>query len=267
MKQFNQFTQWLKFAGVITIIFSLVLHSSTAQAGWFDWLFGSSPVSGTPSGRRTGGGDRSGSCPKVSTPLTALAPLYKTKDGNQFTLGATVSEFPTLWFYLPYEISKTRPAELRVEEHDSNQNYIFDTTILTLTNASPGIIGIRVPQNAVAPLSINGQRYFTFVVRCDPSDSSTNKFVSVSVERIPLNSALMTQLKTSPPKQQAALYETAGIWFETVTTLAELIQKSPGDRSLQASWVRLLKEANLPATTRDGSFTRPRTIKIISPTQ
>ncbi len=202
MKQFNQFTQRLKFIGVITIILSLVLHPSKAQAGWFDWLFGSSPVSGTPSGRRTGGGDRSGSCPKVNIPLTALAPLYKTKDGNQFTLGATASKFPTLWFYLPYQITEARPAELRVEERDANQDYIFDKTVLTLTNASPGIVGIRVPQNAVSPLPINGQHYFTFVVRCDPSDSSTNKFVSVSVERIPLTSALVTQLKTATPKSR-----------------------------------------------------------------
>ncbi|MGA7932216.1 MAG: DUF928 domain-containing protein, partial [Kovacikia sp.] len=176
MSQCKKSSQRLSLIGTIVLTFSLVMHPSSAQAGWFDWLLGSSPVTGTPSGRRTGGGDRSGSCPKSASSLTALAPLYKGEDGEHFILGSTVSAYPTLWFYLPYSVTETRPAELRIEEHQGQ--YIFDRTIATITQASVGVIGISLPPGKIAPLEVGEPRYFKFVIRCDPQDSSANKFVS-----------------------------------------------------------------------------------------
>ncbi|UBF26662.1 DUF928 domain-containing protein [Kovacikia minuta CCNUW1] len=244
MNQPKPSTRWGRLIGAISLVLFTTLGSSPAQAGWFDWLLGRSPVSGTPTGRRTGGGDRSGSCPKSNTSLTALAPLYKAKDGQQFILGSTVSTHPTLWFYLPYEINENRPAELRIEERQNT--YRLDRTIVTLTKAPAGVIGVPLPPDQVAPLKVGEPRYFTFVIRCDPKDSSANKFVGISVERVPLSPALRNQLETASPNEQVNLYGNAGIWFETLTIVAQSLQRSPADSKLRTIWTQFLKDFNLP---------------------
>ncbi|MGA7937908.1 MAG: DUF928 domain-containing protein, partial [Kovacikia sp.] len=158
--------------------------------------------------------------------------------------GSTVSAYPTLWFYLPYSVTETRLAELRVEEHQGQ--YIFDRTIATITQASAGVIGISLPPGKMAPLEVGEPRYFKFVIRCDPQDSSANKFVSITVQRIPLSPLLQDQLTRASFQEKVKLYGNAGIWFETVTTVAEGLQQSPTDSTLRPIWTRFLRDLNLP---------------------
>jgi hypothetical protein len=160
-------------------------------------------------------------------------------------VSTTTAEYPTLWFYLPYAITSDRPAELRREDPDPvDQNYVQQRTVLRLTNAPAGVIGVRLPATE-APLGINQSYHWTFVVLCDRQDTSTNQFVSGEIVRLTAQSNLMQQIRQTG--QRSHLYTQAGLWEDAITTLADLKRRSPNDSQLTAEWTNLLKTVGLEA--------------------
>jgi Domain of Unknown Function (DUF928) len=206
----------------------------------------SRPSSAPAAGRRRGAAIRSGTCQAMNPPLTALIPLYQTA-GSSFLVSTTTAEYPTLWFYLPYAITPDRPAELRRETPDpTDQNYVQQRTVLRLTDAPVGVIGVRLPPTE-APLGVNQSYNWTFVVLCDRQDASTSQFVSGSIVRLAAQSTLIQQLRQTDPKQRSRLYTQAGFWEDSITTLADLKRRSPNDSQLAAEWINLLKTVDLEA--------------------
>jgi Domain of Unknown Function (DUF928) len=204
----------------------------------------SRPSSAPPAGRRRGAAIRSGTCQAMNPPLTALIPLYQTA-GSSFLVSTTTAEYPTLWFYLPYAITPDRPAELRREDPDpTDQNYVQQQTVLRLTDAPAGVIGIRLPVTE-APLQVDRVYNWTFVVLCDRQDTSTNQFVSGSIVRLTAQSNLMQQIRQT--KQKSRFYTQAGFWEDAITTLADLKRRSPNDSQLTDEWTALLKTVDLEA--------------------
>ncbi|HIK19116.1 MAG TPA: DUF928 domain-containing protein [Leptolyngbyaceae cyanobacterium M33_DOE_097] len=236
-------------------IILLVSTPTPAQAQWWwppSW-FRQRSNWGPASGNYTGAAQRGGSCGKVPVPLTALAPFYQAEDGQQYVLGATASDYPILWFYLPYEIgtaatnltpkNSTQPiAELRLEEQDPKTQRSFQRTVLELPATKPGVIGIPLPRRE--PALIVGKTYhWLLVVRCDPSDASTNQFAELSLHRVqppvPLSS-----IATAPPRQQLSFYVQNGLWSETMT-LCDRIQRASGDPDLLTEWSKIIESVPL----------------------
>jgi Domain of Unknown Function (DUF928) len=181
----------------------------------------------------------------MNPPLTALIPAEQTSEGNPIVLGTTTLEYPTLWFYVPYAITPDRPAELRREDPDpTDQAYSQQRTVLRLTNAPAGVIGLRLPPTE-PPLAINQFYNWIFVVQCDPQDASTNQFVAGSIVRLAMTANLSQQVATSAPNRRSQFYAEAGIWQEAIAGLAELRRRSPNDSSLAAEWANLLQSAGL----------------------
>ncbi|KAM3108648.1 DUF928 domain-containing protein [Phormidesmis sp. 146-33] len=204
----------------------------------------SRPSSAPAAGRRRGAAIRSGTCQAMNPPLTALIPLYQTA-GSSFLVSTTTAEYPTLWFYVPYAITPDRPAELRRDDPDpTDRNYVQQQTVLRLTNAPAGVIGVRLPATE-APLKIDQSYHWTFVVLCDRQDASTNQFVSGAIVRLTAQSSLMQQIQQTG--QQSRLYTQAGFWEDAVTTLADLKRRSSNDSQLTAEWTALLKTVDLEA--------------------
>lgn len=191
-----------------------------------------------------GAATRSGTCAPVPLPLTALVPTYTLTTNQVMGVQQTTSAYPTLWFYLPYELTPERPAELRLELPTTG-DYVTQRTVLRLTEAKPGIIGIQVPMTE-APMQVGQRADWTLVVQCDPRDFSANKFVNLSVQRIAVTKALQQQLAIAAPIDQVAIYTSAGIWENALTTLATLRQQSPNQSELATDWSQLLGAINLP---------------------
>ncbi len=203
-------------------------------------------------GSRTGEASRArGGCPRVTTPLTALMPVTKGTSGGQSAsttqttsesvYGLTVAERPTFWFYVPYPLTSSRPVEFVLQDEDGNDIY---QTQFTESGTVPGVVGLQLPPT-VDPLEV-GKRYrWYFLIYCNPEEPT---FVEGWVERVALNPTLKTQLdQATTPQQKADLYAQAGIWYEAVTTLAELRRQKPNDQAVNAQWIELLQSVDLEA--------------------
>lgn len=185
-------------------------------------------------------GDR-GPCPVVQKPLTALVPITKESDGAQLRWGLTTKEHPTFWFYVPYELKSIGSAKFSLRNEAGSEIY---HTPVTLTR-SPGVISISLPPTA-AGLEINKwyQSYLFIDISCAPNTPTKKHFAEAWVKREALPPALKSELdKQTTLLQRARFYAKHGIWYEALTTLAELRHTNSKDDE----WTKLLQSVELEA--------------------
>ncbi|WP_272819190.1 DUF928 domain-containing protein [Scytonema hofmannii] len=209
-----------------------------------------SPVSG----RRAGMGSRD-NCPTVATVLTALVPLREEQGDSKQTdkssagivEGLTTSERPTFWFYVPYTKDLKASAEFSLQ--DSTGNDIYKDAISL--PASPSVIGVSLPSNASLQV---GKIYRWYLkIRCDrQKTASVPIYVEGDIQRVNLDSRVMQELQAAvDPRQKVAIYAEEGIWFDSLTILAQLYLSNPKDTSLAADWQSLLRSVNLDNVATD----------------
>ncbi|NEO71766.1 DUF928 domain-containing protein [Moorena sp. SIO3H5] len=184
------------------------------------------PPKGAP-GKRKGGGSRGDYCSAI-----ALVP------GTNF--GLTTNERPTFWFYVSSSQRRRRQAEFWLRDKEINQVY---QETFTLKN-TPGIVKITLPET-VSPLVFEDLYRWGFSVSCNPTDRLYYDFVSGGVERIYMTSDLEKQLEGKNPRERIAVYAQQGLWFDALTTLAELRLANPEDKSLDEDWMELLHQVGL----------------------
>ena len=200
---------------------------------------------GAPTGRRRGGASR-GQCPEVEKPLTALVPATRKPLGEgqgsvESVWGLTVSERPTLWFYVPYSLTPKFPIEFVL--NDEQENYVYRASV-TVSQSQPGVIKLTLPPTVT--LETGRMYHWYFLIDCKPDVD-----VHGWIRRIPLNPTLASQLQQSTPKERVALYANEGIWYDALTTLAELRIANPQDTSLMNDWASLLQSVGLDAISRE----------------
>lgn len=217
----------------------------------------------SPSGQPQGGGTRGG-CPQVNKPITALVPTSSdrstsgasqnlratTKTTSTSTIGLTTAKHPTFWLYVPYSFPSPRRVEFILK--DENNKPIYQTSFLE-SKISPGIVGFELP-SAAPSLEVNKVYSWQFSMYCNPEKRDADEDYGVDVatvegwiHRIKPNSSLTEQLNRATPEERVALYTKAGIWFEAVTTLAQLRRQNPNNAKLREEWVKLLQDVDLEA--------------------
>ncbi|PMB52896.1 hypothetical protein CEN39_07305 [Fischerella thermalis CCMEE 5201] len=202
------------------------------------------PPGPAPGGRRFGGARR-GSCPHVKPPLTALVPLTEQPASVTNVWGLTTEAHPQLWFYLPYTKSSGYPAEFVLLD-DQTKDSVYNSAIALPTKA--GIIKVPVPENA--PSLQVGKQYRWFLnIYCDPQNQSTPIYVEGVIVRRNPNQSLVKQLQKAQPLQQVAIYAENGFWYDALTTLGQLRQTNPQNRTLQTQWRDLLAAVGLGELT------------------
>lgn len=193
-----------------------------------------------PSRYRIGGISR-GSCPPVT--IAPVAPPMRPEEitpEQDAAVDSTTSAHPTLFVNIPDGLPATT-AQLTVQNEAGDQELY--STSFTLSG-KPGIVGIRIPDTAPA-LEV-GQKYLWQVsVTCDPSKPEDQLFAMSWVERVALDSDLARQVNQATPREKSTLYAEAGIWQDTVSTLAELRLSNPNDPSVAQDWASLMQSVNL----------------------
>nr|AAA21549.1 ORF2 [Nostoc sp. PCC 7120 = FACHB-418] len=203
------------------------------------------PDRGLPGNR--GEGASRGDCTALDLPLTALVPSYEQRlnqGAGETTItqvwGLTSVEQPSFWFYVPYNQSSIQAIEFVLK---TDQN-----------NAVPKIY--QYPQylewfecnyKDYGFLETNKPYHWFFKVRvvCNPNQSATLDYVEGWVQRVNLDAALRDEFKQLLPQEQASIYAKNGIWYDALTTLAELLLTGSQHLGVAEDWKNLLKVIKL----------------------
>ncbi|MEQ8970142.1 MAG: DUF928 domain-containing protein [Coleofasciculus sp. C1-SOL-03] len=192
------------------------------------------PPDSEPAEERNPGGTR-GSCEKTDQPFTPLLPLTN----NEFS-GYTLSGYPTLWFYIPYQTSSLHSGKFTLEDEQQNTIYRQEFSL----PQTPGLIKISLPQTA-PPLAPNQRYTWKLMLYCTSSGSSMRDRVWHQgwVKRLD-NQDLETQVQQAALSQQIDLLIKHNLWYDLPQDISQL-------RTLPSTWETLLKSMGLADLPRD----------------
>ena len=199
----------------------------------------SNPGSSSAGGRR----DRS-NCPQdagmaTNSPLlTALSPTTKP--------GLTLTERPTFLVYVPKTSAKT--AEFSLRSHMGQGVY---RTKIALTT-TPNLISITLSAQAM-PLEVDKPYTWSFAIICNADDRLDDRFVTGMVQHTTSDATRLRQIQQASPREQVALYQKAGAWYDAIAVLYRLRRSQGNDLSISTAWRELL-EAGGVDTMIDGNL-------------
>lgn len=152
-------------------------------------------------------------------------------------LGLTIAERPTFWFYVSEQVKSTTPVEFMLVDDQENTVYkdSFEVTV------SPGIIGIKLPQN-VSALEIGKRYHWTLSVVCNPGNSRETANVDGEVWRVD-KPGLQQKLDGVSGRDRILLYAENGLWYDTLTNLIELRRQNSQDAQLAKDLEDLLRQS------------------------
>jgi hypothetical protein len=125
---------------------------------------------------------------------------------------------------------------------DEDDNDVYRSAIAL--PSKPGVVSVRLPSN-VAGLELNKPYHWYFNIYCDQRRTPPPDSVDGVVQRVNLNGAIAQQIESASLLQKVDLYAENGIWYDAITTLADLRLAKPEDSTLLADWSSLLQSVNL----------------------
>ncbi|MGB3758069.1 MAG: DUF928 domain-containing protein [Rivularia sp. (in: cyanobacteria)] len=215
----------------ISCVFALSLVSvwiTPAQAG----ISFRPPVTSAPRSGSTGGGSRGESCAigKASKSNSSVVKLLPKSN-----IGLTVEQHPSIMVYIPATTAQT--AFFSIQDEDFNHHY---QTTLQLPKKA-GVMEIKLPDSV--PALATGKSYqYSLVMICGEYLEPDSPLVSGWIQRVqPKGNALLQK----PSVELASKLAGEGIWYDAVSTLAELRKSQPNNQSAINSWQQLLNSAGL----------------------
>lgn len=164
-------------------------------------------------------------------PMTALIPDQG---------GVTVKAYPSFFIFVPQlsETAKDISAEFFIQ--DQHKNVIYETVIQPPQQAS--IVQIDLPQTEDS----NGLEFHqTYQWYFSVGSGELYYTVLGFIQRVQPSTEFVQSLESNTPQQQLENYQEAGIWYETISTLAELRQTEPDNIEFISQWNQLLKVIGL----------------------
>ncbi|MGK7892574.1 MAG: DUF928 domain-containing protein [Xenococcus sp. (in: cyanobacteria)] len=170
---------------------------------------------------------------QVTNPNLSLVPLIPTS-----AKGLTVASHPTVLAYLPQSFGQ----KVLFSWRDENNNDHYQT-ILTL-NHQGGVISLTLPVDA-PPLEVGKNYSWGLAIITDGKLKPDTPTIEGQIQRVALESTIRDRLQNANPLETAIIYGEAGIWYETIATLAKLKTAAPDDQNLAANWEYLLTSVGL----------------------
>jgi hypothetical protein len=197
------------------------------------------PIKSLP-GRRENGSTRRGGCLFGDQPLIALL-LPSTN------LGLTTAAYPKFFWYTPDNTAQTMLFSLyKVDEKLRPRTLVYQTNFKPSSQAR--ITSLTLPNNGkVPPLAINQTYQWSVSIVCDIQDLSPRSVISVHgwVQRVNISNNVANQLKRSSSRERLSVYAEQGLWFDLLSTIAELRACNPLDTTLSDTWTSLLQQIEL----------------------
>lgn len=187
------------------------------------------PTRGAPGGR-VGGGTRGD---KNVFVVSVLAP-----DHSAFT----TSEQPSLYWYISNET--TLPIELTVMDPQGIQP-ILETQLPIPVKA--GIQQVRLADYKVHLKPGAAYRWFVAVVP-DTNRRSKDILAGGAIERVDIPPEVKTKLAQSADNDKPFVYAEAGLWYDALKSISDLIDAAPQNLELRKQRTALLTQVGLPST-------------------
>jgi hypothetical protein len=155
--------------------------------------------------------------------------------------GQTVASHPSFWLYIPYESGNTINIKVEVYTKENDEIiYVYQNQLTTET--TPGVISIPLPKTQ--PGLQEGKTYTgLFEISCQNGETSSPiKAVDGNIVRIKPKMTSVTENSNS--REQALSYANQGIWYETLTILANRRCTQPGNEA-DEDWQYFLESVGL----------------------
>jgi hypothetical protein len=203
-----------------------------------NWNAFNPPNRGLPGeGRQEGGGVRGGNCPNIQNKLIPLVPATN--------MGLTVAEHPTLYWYVPETGGGENPApEMEFVLQDEDGKEVYNSGKLPPVG-SAGIVSYTLPEKASKPLEAGKNYQWFFSIICNPDDRSGDVRVQGWIRRAEKMPALAQELEKASERERPFIYARESLWFDTLSSLAQLHRQNPDDLTLAAKWEELLNSVSL----------------------
>ena len=189
----------------------------------------SPPSRGAPGGR-IGGGTRGGQNVFV---LSVLAPDHS---------GFTTSEQPSLYWFISNPTSL--PVELTLMDPQGVKP-ILETQLPSPTKA--GIQRVRLADYNVRLAPGAAYRWFVAVVP-DADRRSKDILAGGAIQRVDLQEDVKAKVAKASDKELPFVYAQAGLWYDALKSISDLIDAAPQNQELQNQRTALLKQVGLPST-------------------
>ncbi|BAZ10739.1 hypothetical protein NIES4071_25620 [Calothrix sp. NIES-4071] len=194
---------------------------------------------GAPTDRR-GAGTR-GECPAVSMASTGLVPIVSSNN-SKYVIGNTATEYPTFWFYIPYNAQNINSVKFAVID-DKDQSLTKEPIPVNISG-TPGIISFTLPKTE-QPLKPGQDYHWYLLIDCNPQSRSEDVAIEGLVRLEPPDAEFKKRLEVATEREKAALYAQQGYWYDTITTLGILRRQQPKDTTLIEDWKTLLNSQEL----------------------
>ncbi|BAY26689.1 hypothetical protein NIES2100_65050 [Calothrix sp. NIES-2100] len=192
--------------------------------------------------RSSGGASRDGNICGFATQTTTsptVTPLIPATN-----IGFTVAEHPTILVYIPTTTAKTGFFTLQTED----SKYSYQTT-LSLPE-KPGVMEVKIPTSV--PALKTGKNYkWSLVIICTEELEPDSPWVSGWIRRVEPNSSLTSQLNKPVSLDLISQLAETGIWYDSLSNLAQLRRSQPNNQALTEAWEALLKSVNLSAIANE----------------
>ena len=165
---------------------------------------------------------------QITNPNLSLVPLIPAS-----AKGLTVASHPTVLVYLP----QTSAQKVLFSWRDENNNDHYQTT-LTL-NHQGGVVSLTLPEDA-PPLEVGKNYRWGLAIIPEGKLKPDTPTIEGQIQRVALDSTICDRLENANLLETAVIYGEAGIWYETIATLAKLKTAAPNDQNLAANWEYLL---------------------------
>jgi hypothetical protein len=197
------------------------------------------PLRGAPRGR-LGAGTRGGRDMFV---LSAWAPDHT---------GLTVSEQPSLYWFISRVTDL--PVEVAISDPRTTQP-LLETRLAS--PVPPGVHRIKLADLGVR-LVLGVTYRWSVTVIADPDRRSRDFLAGGLIERVDPPEALQERLAQAPAEEVPFLYAEAGLWYDALTAISELIERTPGDTVLLNRRAALLGQVGLPELSGEEGTKTPR---------
>jgi hypothetical protein len=168
-----------------------------------------------------------------------VTPLLPTSN-----IGLTLAEHPTIFVYIP----ETNAKSLFFSVQDANDNNIYQNSLQLPDKA--GIIQIDLP-SSLPGLKADQKYKWSLAMVCTQDLEPDSPFVSGWIHRVSFRNNLKNSQNMAVTLDSAIKFAASGLWYDALSTLAELRRSQPNNQTVAASWQDLLNSVGLNAIANE----------------